>query len=338
MRKEVIWAAGIGIAFGLIIAFGVWRINSSLKSVNPGTSSTPTPAPANTEFKITLDKPENNDVVTQDSVTVSGLTKPLVWVTVSGEDGDYIVQSGSDGLFSQDVALTPGVNQIKIFAFDPNGSQSTETVLVVYSSSFQPKAAATPTADETSTDSAIRQKVAEKVAEALNKPKAYIGVVTDIADSTIQIKTTDSQIKQISAKGEDVTVVNLAGTNNKTVKLTDIAIGDFIVAMGYVNSNSVLSAQRILITDPVTEPKINSVYGKVSDTAYGTISVTPPKGGEAVDVTPNANTDIEFFKSGKATAVKLASIAKGDSVIYITDTGGTAPKIRAIFVVIKSQS
>lgn len=338
MRKEVLWAAIIGISFGLIIAFGVYRINSTIKPEISNPENTPSPQKNNSEFKITLDKPENDDVVTQDTISVSGITKPLSWITVSGEDSDYILQSDDQGIFLQDVDLISGVNQIKVTAFDPEGNQSIEKVLVVYSSSFQTTPVASPSANPTSSsDSAIRQKVQEKVANALNKPKAFIGVVTDIADSTIQIKTTGSEIKQISTDPQATTVVKVT-TTSKTVKLTDIAIGDFIVGMGYVNTNSVLKAQRILITDPITEPKINAVFGKITDTSKKTLTVSSLKGGQGVDITPGTKTDIELYTKGAETRAKFASIGDGDLVIYVSDTSGDTPVIRAVFVVQKASS
>jgi hypothetical protein len=137
VRKELIFASIIGISFGLVIAFGVYRINSSLKPNGNKTQSTPNPKTVISEFKITLDKPQNNDVLTVDSIPVTGITKPLTWIIVSGEDEDYAVQSDDKGLFSQDVSLIPGVNQIKLTAFDALGAQSIEKVLVVYSFRFK---------------------------------------------------------------------------------------------------------------------------------------------------------------------------------------------------------
>lgn len=336
MRKELVWAAAIGIIFGLIIAFGAWRISSKTGATK--TESSPTPVPVTGELKITLNKPEDGDVITEDFITVSGITKPLSWLTLSGEKGDYIIQAGDDGVFIQDVDLSAGVNWIRVTAFDSKGAQSTEKVLVVYSSSFQEKSLPSPTPSDNSTESAIRQKIAEKVADALNKPKAYIGVVTDIADSTIQIKTLASEIKQVATSEEGITVINQKGTNNKSVKLTDIAIGDFIVAMGYVNSRSVLSAQRILITDPITEPKISASYGKVSETNKKSITVNSLTSGDGQVVTPGTKTDIEVYESGKFILTKLINISVGDLVIYVTDSSSDTPTVRSIFVIQKSQS
>jgi len=123
-------------------------------------------------------------------------------MTISGVDDDYIVQADEQGVLAKMVNLIAGVNQIKITAFwFGRQPEYTKKFWVVYSSAFpkQRHHLGTPTSDQNATsDSAIRQNVAAKVAAILNKPKAYIGIVTDITDSTIQIKTTDSQIKQIS--------------------------------------------------------------------------------------------------------------------------------------------
>jgi hypothetical protein len=336
MRKELIWAAGIGIFFGLVIAFGAWRINSSLKTKTA--IPTPTPNSQNiTTASITLDKPENDDVVTVTPVTVSGITKPLTWLVFSGEKGDYIVQSDETGVFSQDVDLAAGTNQIEVTSLDNQGNQAAQKIIVVYSSSFQLNPGASPTPSSATSESDISKAVAQKVAEASKNPKAYIGTVTDIADSTIQIKTIDSQIQQVDISGNGITVVNIVGTNNKTVKLTDVAIGDFIVAMGYVNGNQVLNAQRILITDPVTEPKISISLSNVTAVSKKSLTVTDVKSGQGSSITPDKNTDLESFANGKETATKITSINKNDLVIYVSDTTGTPAIVRSIFDIGPSQ-
>jgi hypothetical protein len=333
MRRELVWTIIIGISFGLIIAFGAWRINSSLnKSKSTFPQKTPDSQNPKTEFKITLNSPGEKSVVTTSPVTVSGITKPLTWVVVSGESGDYIIQSDEKGIFSQDVALEAGINQIKITAFDPTGSQIIQKVLVVYSSVFQLKTVVSPTPGEEATgDAAIRERVAQKVAEAMNQPKAYLGVVTDITSSTIQIKNPEAQIEQISIGSDSIAVINTTGTVNKTVKLTDIAIGDFITAMGYVDGNKVLVAQRILITDPVEEAKITVSMAKVTKTSTKALTVSDLKTGEAGTVTPSKNTIISSFANGKTGSIKIAGIKADSLIIYITNASGTTPFTRSVF-------
>ena len=338
MRREIVWAAVVGISFGLIIAFGVWRINASLTKSKPDdTLVTPIPQSPEQEFKITLNTPENNTVVTNSPVSVSGITRPLTWVVVSGETGDYILQSDEQGVFSQDVNLTPGVNQIKTTALDQTDSQTFQKILVVYSSSFQLKTPG-PAADSAATgDAAINQKVSQKVAQALNQPKAYLGVVTDITNTTIQIKNPESQIEQISVGTDGITVVNTKGSNNKPVKLTDIAIGDFIVGMGYINSNQVLEAQRILIADPLPDLKLSVSFGKVTATTKNSLTVADTKSAVSATLTPDKSTAIAAFTNGKTSSVKITTINKDELVIYVTDISGTPPLLRSIFDIGKPQ-
>jgi hypothetical protein len=333
MRRELVWATVIGISFGLIVAFGVWRVNSSInKSKSTFPQKTPDSQNSQAEFKITLNTPSEDSVVTTSPVTVSGITKLLTWVVVSGESGDYILQSDEKGIFTQDVVLTPGVNRIKLTAFDPNGAQSLQKVLVVYSSAFQIKTVVSPTPGEAATgDAAIREKVAQKVAEAMSQPKAYLGVVTDITSSTIQIKNPEAQIEQISIGSDGIAVINTTGTVNKTVKLTDIAIGDFITAMGYVDGNQVLVAQRILITDPVEEAKITVSMAKVTKTSTKALTVTDIKTGEAATVTPGKNTILASFANGKTGSIKITGIKADSLIIYVTDASGTTPYTRSVF-------
>lgn len=340
MRRELIWVVVIGIFFGLIVAFGVWRINSSMNKSNLNFPEN-TPAAQNpaAEFKITLDTPENGIVATKSPITVSGLTKPLIWVVVSGEKGDYILQSDEKGIFSQDVELTAGINQIKLTAFDPTGSQSVQKVLVVYSSAFQLK---TPTISASeipaSGDAAIKEKVAQKVAAVMDQPKAYLGVVTDITSTTIQTKTPESQIEQIAIGEDGITVVNTKGTNNKQVKLTDIAIGDFIVAMGYINGNRVLKAQRILITDPLQDPGLSVSIGKVTKTTSKSLTVANVKNGENSVLTPDRYTVFASFLKGKTNIVKITGISTGDLVIYVTIASGNTSSVRSVFDIGGSES
>lgn len=294
MRKEVVWAILAGITFGLVIAFGIMRVNSSVKPKGEATEATPTPVANQEEFKIVIDKPENEDVTTQDYVEVSGLTKPHANIVVSTEEVDYLTSSDDKGLFTQSVDLIAGVNRITVTAISESSFTSTSQVIVIYSSAFE-------------------VKEADRLEAAANKPKGYLGTVTDITDSTIQIKSTTSEIKQISV-GEDVSVVKTDPTQ-KIVKLTDIAIGDFIVAMGYKNSKGVLTAQRILITPAV---------------ASSNIKVTQSKGSE---VTPDKKTLVYTFSEDKLTKSKITAIEDENSILAVTaQSDSSKTTLRTVFI------
>lgn len=136
MRKEVIFAILAGLVFGLIIAFGVWRANVALR---PGDDSTTqeSPPPSQTDFGITIAKPQELQVVTTSPTVLSGVTKPNVMVVISAEDEDYTVTADENGEFEIDVDVAGGVNEIIIVAFDENGDTVEEKFVLVYSTELE---------------------------------------------------------------------------------------------------------------------------------------------------------------------------------------------------------
>jgi hypothetical protein len=324
MRKELVWAGVIGISFGLVIAFGAWRVRSSVVSKEkPIPTSTPQVGVG--KNRITIDSPRNLDVIVASPFTVSGITKPLTWVVISSENVDYLTQSADNGTFSVDVKPEAGINHIKVTSVNVQGDESSQEIVAVYSPSFQTDAPAITEGSETD------KTVALKISQAENPPKAYIGTVTDISDSTIQIKSADSQIQQIATDKFDVAVVNAKGTTNKAVKLVDVAIGDYIVAMGYVDGNDVLDVKRILVTDSSAETKISVSIQKVDSVTKKSLTVTPAAGGEVYTVTPDKNADIMSFSDGKVKDISLTDIEKSDTIIMVSNITGTPSVSRSIF-------
>jgi hypothetical protein len=161
----------------------------------------------------------------------------------------------------------------------------------------------------------IRDKVQQKVEEARTVPFSYIGTVTDIAEETIQINKhvfdglteTNGQIQQISINEEATTFVKIAKTTT-TVNFSDVAIGDFIIAMGYKNGNDVLEAQRILITTPLEVTTRKALFGEPSDISSRSLTLK----------TQDGDWSVEFGKTW--VGPDLDEIGENDKVIVIGNT------------------
>ena len=134
MRREILFAILAGTLFGVIIAFGIWRLNSSLTP--PENTSTSAPATPTPDFGITISKPDQNEVITKSPSIVEGVTQPNSWVVVSTEDEDYFDQADASGAFLVEVELVGGINQILIVSFDENGNSTDTKLTVVYSTQF----------------------------------------------------------------------------------------------------------------------------------------------------------------------------------------------------------
>lgn len=304
MRKEV-WLAVIGgITLGLIIGFGVYRINFAFKKGGPAQTS-PTPTP-NNQAGLTIAKPNYDDVITSLPQTISGIASKDSRIVISTNSNDYITKTDQKGTFEKEVDLEGGVNQIIVSAVTKDNNISSQELRLIYSTQLETQKSESQT---TSGESGVRETVLKKVEDILNSPKAYLGTVTDIAEKTIQLKTDSGAIEQVSA--EDLPA-GKAG-----VKLTDIAIGDYIIAMGYRNGNHVLNAKRILITQPTPVPQIKIIYGKVKSISKKEIMVN------------------EDDKAAVATTTKLSNkkTKAEDTVIVVGTTIKDVFTARTIFLV-----
>jgi len=141
MRKEIFFALLTGIAFGLVVAFGVWRANYKTEP-SPEEKQTTTsenkekPQEKEVSSGLTILKPEENELLNQDTVVVEGITEPNAKVVISAEDKDYLTNADQNGGISQEIKLTGGVNEILITAFTQKGEVNV-LLPVVYSKEFK---------------------------------------------------------------------------------------------------------------------------------------------------------------------------------------------------------
>jgi hypothetical protein len=315
MRKELFFAIGAGLILGLIIAFGIWRVN---KTITPSdnnktetSESSPTP---NAGFSITIANAENFDVVTDSPFKITGLTKPNIKVAISGEEKDYIFDSKNDGSFEKDISLIAGLNEIVINAFDLNGESVQKKLVLIYSSEFK-KYIQTNEEEKTATDEAdsVRLKVEEKIATAMKSPKAYVGTITDVSSTTFQIKNTEGAIEQISfSKETDFIKIDKTA---KTITSNDVAIGDSIIAMGLKNGNEVLEAKRILVAEIASDIQREIFMAKVNSIKTKEINLTNLGNQEQMVFTLDTDTDLILIKDLKSSTLKISDIEQ-DQIVY----------------------
>ncbi len=324
MRKEVILAIIAGGVLGLIIAFGIWRANVAFSPKGKGGNEPkPTALATSSDFKITIAKPENNQVITETPAIISGVTAANSYVVVSGEDVDYVARADESGKFEIKTELNGGANQMVVSSFDESGSSASSKLLLVYSSEFAKElesatASATPT-DTSSSDSAnaVRQKVQEKLNAVSLNPTAALGTITDLTDNTIQIKLQTGEIQQISIDKNSATFIKSTKGVTKEIKFSDVAIGDFIIAMGTKNGNGILHAKRVLITDPLKETKRQIIFGQATDLARLKLTLKNPKDGKGVNMEPDDQIKIIDLANPDNPTNRFSQIDEGDTIIGV---------------------
>ena len=144
MKKEVFLAVAIGFGLGLVITFGIWTANKSLKDAQQAQPS-PTPEPTSTPITsvsptpsspitltLTVTSPEDESLVNKDTVTVTGKTAAGSSVAIVSETGEQIVTADESGNFTADVELEGGYNNLTITAFNSAGNSNSQTLTITY--------------------------------------------------------------------------------------------------------------------------------------------------------------------------------------------------------------
>lgn len=147
----------------------------------------------------------------------------------------------------------------------------------------------------------------------------FVGTVTDIASGSIQIKNDKGEIKQISVNDSTTYINSLK--KNAIVKITDLAIGDYIVTMGIVSTSKVLDAERILISSPLVENKQSlSLIDKIQV--------------EKITIEKLSKTMINDIKiPTKWNGPNIKELKVGEDLIIVGITKGEKFDLRSIFVV-----
>ncbi len=289
MKKEVAFAILAGVFFGLVFAFGVWRLALKFRGGNNIVYRQTTPKPV-LNSPLTISNLNDFDVVTQSGIKIIGKSKPESFITASTLLEDYFTKTNPDGEFEIEIKAPSNLFEVKLTTIDGNNLVAEKKINLVSS---------------------------EKIEDA--NLSAFVGTITDITNETIQIKTKNGEILQ-GAITSDTNYQNLLN-KPQTVKLTDIAIGDFAVLIGVVNGNKVLKTGQVLITKDIEEVKTEVVAGKLLSKTKSQIVVE----------TAESQEKITLPKSWKGPEIK--EMNTGDLIILVGTKTTDKFDLRSIYVI-----
>lgn len=317
MRKEVFFAIVAGILIGLVIAFGAWKISQMIKK--PGISQSEKKViPPQNKIDLSVSNLYDYDVITDSPYLLSGISKPKTAIVVSTIESDFYSLAGDDGSFEIEIDLPAGLSEIVV-----NGKKFT----VVYSSEFKKyldvnseseTPEATESAEAKSPAEAIREKIKEEISTKSQKTTSYVGTITDISSGTIQIKSVQGDIKQMSL-ADDTSFINTL-KKNAEIKSTDLAIGDYIVAMGFINGNKVLDTKRILIAEPTVKNNFEAIFGTISSLTKTKLTIDRDNGEV-----------IEIALPKKWVGPNISELEEGQRIITVGEMKDETYSLRTIF-------
>ncbi len=127
----------------------------------------------------------------------------------------------------------------------------------------------------TATDSAIRQAVKDQVAaiKTAVAKRAYVGPISAKSEASITI-TNMANLARTAVVAGDATIKLIGG---KEGTFADLKVGDFVIAMGDVDSQGTLAAKRLLVIAKPTPDKRQILSGRVTDTTTASFTLETTK-------------------------------------------------------------
>lgn len=326
-------AVGGGLLFGVIVAFGVWKLNpakninfnlgnkiaSSTTKPNPTNSKTNSPVATNVldnQSFIKFVRPLPIQTVYTKTLKVTGLTdSEKSWIVLSLPSTDYITTSDDKQTFETDIELESGINQVTASSFSEDGSSSQTQATVIY----------------------IPDSTIDTSKLAAGKETTYVGLITDISGSAIDINSTEGNILQISFKADATFGSVKSADAAEMTKITskEVAIGDTIVATGTRNSSGVLQAERIVVVPAPIKVNIKAFSAKVIGTDIGTISIQLSGQEKTYSLKDSKELKVSRIKEGLSYKAKFTDLKVDQKVILVAkdfNEGSEEILARRIFI------
>ena len=142
IKKEIVTAIAIGLLISALIAGGILRAKSVLKQHQ---ANQPSPSPQSeatttaqvqdknpSQLFLKIDSPQNNAVVKENKVTLTGETLPHTYIAIITDSSEYLIVPNEVGQFSQQIKLIKGANLIKVTVYTKDGNKVEKTLNLVY--------------------------------------------------------------------------------------------------------------------------------------------------------------------------------------------------------------
>ncbi len=318
MQKEVIIAIAFGSLLGLAVAFGVWQANKNLSSDKPHAEEKEEEVKKmetidNTSHELSIVSPRPHTVFTSPKATVSGLSTNSKYAIVITKNSENIALI-ENGEFSFEVELEGGLNTIDIFGINDAGDVVYQILPLVHSTELS-------TSNKNTTD--IHTRVQERLNQQINPTIALIGTVTDITEDYFQIRSQSGEINQLGISGQ--TTYGSDIQDSKDIEFGDVAIGDFIVAMGKFNDNKILNTERVLVTTAPAENNYLVIKGTLSDINRSELTLSD---GSVFRL----GTHTDYWDTSEASEITRADFAIGSEVIIAGEQNGDSLWARSVFM------
>ncbi|MBI5150987.1 MAG: hypothetical protein HZA34_00245 [Candidatus Pacebacteria bacterium] len=182
-------------------------------------------------------------------------------------------------------------------------------------SSLIQAATATISANTTATRSAVDRvkEILEETEQIQNqrKRRALVGMVERVTTESLSLKTLKGE-QIIKLLPEKTTI--LSTPKPQPMQVQDIEIGGYAIVMGYVNSDDVIEARRILVSSTILfPPKKKIVLGTVQNISSSTLTLlTRMQKEEKISLSKKT-----VYEDKQGESLKRTEVREDDEVLVI---------------------
>lgn len=181
---------------------------------------------------------------------------------------------------------------------------------------------------------AVREEVQKRLEQAsVGQKKAVVGTLTDIINTTLVLDTRQGEVSVRVAT--DAAILR----NRQEIGFEDLELDEYAIAMGYLDEEGQLLGRRIVVSDQPEPRDRLSVFGQVTATENGDLTLRHPQTGQSWTVISSGNTTITKMAAGEKEEIDFDQIAEGDKVVVVGRADEDVPNtLRAILLhVVSSQ-
>ncbi len=155
----------------------------------------------------------------------------------------------------------------------------------------------------------IASKAAQLKSEMTKKlqNKAYFGIITDISNKKITLESTLDNKQVVVNEYTDFTLPLKKGAKAKTSSIDDLSKGDFISTLGDIDDKNVLTAKKLIKSDPIATDSAKFIWGQIQAVSNGTI-VLKTKDNQKAFVYTSPQTD--FFLGTEEASLADVKVTK----------------------------
>lgn len=173
------------------------------------------------------------------------------------------------------------------------------------------------------------EKIKGVIEKKMGKIYAYSGLIKEVKDAALKIETSFGS-KEVKVASQAAILKVSPGKAKSEVKLEDLEVDDFVIAIGPMDSNQVITGKRLIITDTApASQKRKLLFGKVTEIDGQKITF---KNSQQQSITVDSKTKLKINGLEKPV---VEDIQIGDliRVIVTLDKSDKIDEIKVVMVI-----